>query len=65
MSHKLTITVSDAVYDGLHRRVGRRRISEFIEKLARPHVVTEEEASYREMAADVFREREALRRRSK
>jgi len=33
---KLTITVSEAVYEGLHRTVGRRRISQFIEKLARP-----------------------------
>ena len=61
MSRKLTITVSEAVYDGLHRTIGRRRISQFIEKLARPHVVPEEmEAAYREMAADQTREREAL-----
>lgn len=61
MKRKLTITVSEAVYDGLHRTIGRRRISQFIEKLALPHVVPPDlEASYREMAADHTREQEAL-----
>ncbi|MGA9628103.1 MAG: hypothetical protein WBL65_08850 [Bryobacteraceae bacterium] len=61
MNRKLTITVSEAVYEGLHRTIGRRRISQFIEKLARPHVVPPDiEASYREMAADQSRERDAL-----
>ena len=35
---KLTITVSDEVYEGLHRRIGARRISRFIDSLARPYV---------------------------
>jgi predicted CopG family antitoxin len=61
MKRKLTITVSEAVYEGLHRNIGRRRISQFIEKLARPHVVPLDiEASYREMAADQAREQQAL-----
>jgi predicted CopG family antitoxin len=61
MSKKLTISVSDEVYEGLHRKVGRRRISQFLEKLARPHVLSEDiEAAYRDMAADEDREREAL-----
>jgi hypothetical protein len=61
VTRKLTITLSEAVYEGLHRTVGRRRISQFIEKLARPHVVPDDmEASYRDMAADQVREREAL-----
>jgi predicted CopG family antitoxin len=61
MNRKLTITVSDAVYEGLHRNIGRRHISQFIEKLARPHVLPDDiEAAYREMAADEEREREAL-----
>ncbi|MCW5978471.1 MAG: hypothetical protein KIT09_10355 [Bryobacteraceae bacterium] len=61
MNRKLTITVSEDVYQGLHRTIGRRRISQFIEKLARPHVVPAEiEAAYREMAADRAREQEAL-----
>ena len=60
-SRKLTITVSEAVYEGLHRAIGRRRISQFIENLACPHVVPEEiESSYREMAHDQAREQEAL-----
>ena len=61
MNRKLTITVSEAVYDGIHRTIGRRRISQFIEKLARPHVLSEDvETAYRDMAADEAREREAL-----
>jgi predicted CopG family antitoxin len=61
MKRKLTITVSGAVYEGLHRTIGRRRISQFIEELARPHVVPRDiEASYREMAADQTREQDAL-----
>jgi predicted CopG family antitoxin len=61
MNRKLTITVSEAVYEGLHRTIGRRRISQFIERLARPHVVPQDiEAAYRDMAADQAREQEAL-----
>ena len=61
MTKKLTITVSREVYEGLHRRVGRRRISRFLETLARPHVVRPDlAASYREMAADEVREAEAM-----
>jgi predicted CopG family antitoxin len=61
MNRRITITVSEDVYNGLHRKFGRRRISAFIEKLARPHVVSNDiEASYRDMAADQEREREAL-----
>lgn len=60
MTKKLTITIDDAVYEGLHRRIGRRRISRFLEQLARPHVVDEGlEAAYRDMAADEVREAEA------
>ena len=61
VNRKLTITVSEAVYEGLHRTIARRRISQFIEKLARPHIVPQDlEASYRDMAADQAREQEAL-----
>jgi len=61
MQKKLTITVDDKVYQGLHRVVGRRKISQFIEKLVRPHVVREDLAeAYREMAEDEEREAEAL-----
>jgi predicted CopG family antitoxin len=60
MTKKLTITVDDEVYEGLHRRIGRRRISRFLNNLARPHVTREGlEEGYRAMAADEEREREA------
>ncbi len=62
MHRKLTITLTEEVYEGLRRHVGRGHISGFIEVLVRPHVVddAECEAAYREMAADTAREREAL-----
>ena len=60
MVRKLTITVDEDVYNGLHQRIGPRRISRFLNDLARPLV---SEAAmlqgYREMAADELREREA------
>jgi predicted CopG family antitoxin len=72
MTKKLTITVSDEVYEGLHRRIGRRKISRFIDDLARDKVVdrnapdywltaSDEEIrrGYAEMAADEEAEREA------
>jgi len=60
MVRKLTITVDEDVYDGLHSRVGRRRISRFLNDLARP-LVSEAalEQGYRAMAADEEQEREA------
>jgi predicted CopG family antitoxin len=59
MSKKLTITVDDEVYAGLHNVVGRRRISRFLNDLARPHVTRQDLAEgYRAMAADEERERE-------
>lgn len=61
MRKKLTITVDEVVYDGLHRVVGRRHISRFLTELARPHVVQDAlEEGYREMAADEEHEREAM-----
>jgi predicted CopG family antitoxin len=61
MQKKLTITVDENVYSGLHRVIGRRRISKFIESLVRPHVVREDlDAAYLEMAQDETREAEAL-----
>ena len=60
MTKKLTITVDDEVYVGLHSVVGRRRISRFLNDLARPHVTGRDLAeAYRAMAADQEREREA------
>lgn len=61
MQRRMTITMDEAVYEGLVRVVGRRKISAFIENLARPHVVGEElSAGYQAMAQDTAREQEAL-----
>src|SRR5712691_8266466 len=72
MTKKLTITVSDEVYEGLHRRIGRRKISRLIDDLARRHVLDRNAADYwlhasdeeidrgyAEAAADEAAEREA------
>ncbi len=60
MPKKLTTTVDPAVYDGLHRVVGRRRISRVLNDIARPHVVGQDlSAGYAATAADEAREREA------
>jgi predicted CopG family antitoxin len=62
MRLKLTITIADDVYRGLHHRVGRGDINRFIEDLVRPHVVTGGalEAEYRDAAKDTQAEQEAL-----
>lgn len=61
MQKKLTITVDEEVYRGLHQHIGRRKISRFIEDLVRSHVVNVNlEAAYEEMAGDRDREDEAL-----
>lgn len=61
MHKKLTITVDEEVYRGLHSVVGRTHISDFIEKLVRPHVLPQDlMAAYKEMAADEERETEAI-----
>ena len=61
MQKKLTITVDEKVYEGLHKIVGRRRISRFIEDLVRPYVLNQDlEAAYQQMAQDELREVEAL-----
>jgi len=58
---KLTITIDEQVYQGLHSVIGRGRISRFIEDLVRPHVLYPNlEAAYQEMAQDEQREAEAL-----
>jgi hypothetical protein len=61
MRRKLTIAVHEEVYRGLHRVVGRSRISEFIERLVLPHVTCGGlREAYRQMAQDKDRERDAL-----
>jgi predicted CopG family antitoxin len=60
MSKKLTIPVDDDLYEGLHQMIGRRRISRFLNDLARPHVMAHDLIEgYRAMAADEEYEREA------
>lgn len=57
---RLNITISEEVYEALHRVVGPRKISKFIESLVRPYVVKEDlTKAYQEMAADRQREKEA------
>ena len=60
MQKKLTTTIDEQVYHGLYRVVGPVKISQFIEKLIRPHVLESEiETAYAEMAQDEERETEA------
>ena len=61
MQKKLTITVDEKVYTGLHKIIGPRKISKFVEELVRPHVVRPNlELAYAQMAKDKKREEEAL-----
>jgi hypothetical protein len=60
MTRKLTISIDDRVYDGLHTVIGRGHIGKFLEDLARPFVVTDSlAAAYAEMSADKARDTEA------
>lgn len=62
MHKRMTITLDEIVYEGLYRMVGKRKMSQFIEDLLRPHVVsnTSLDDGYRAMAADTSREAEAI-----
>jgi predicted CopG family antitoxin len=61
MQKKLTITIDEQVYEGLHTIIGPRRISHFIEDLVRPYVMFPDlEAAYQQMAQNEAREAEAL-----
>lgn len=60
MHKKMTISIDEAVYDGLYRTIGKRKMSQFIEDLLRPHVLDSAmDDGYRAMAADQAREAEA------
>jgi len=60
MHKKMTITLDEAVYEGLWRTIGKRRMSQFIEDLLRPHVMGASlEDGYKAMAQDQDREAEA------
>lgn len=57
---KLTITVDPQVYDGLQKFIGARKISSFLNALAKPYVISEAlEDSYRQMSEDTGRENKA------
>jgi hypothetical protein len=61
MHKKMTITLDEAVYDGLWRTVGKRKMSQFIEDLLRPHVLGNSlDDGYKAMAQDLGRESEAM-----
>lgn len=61
MQKKLTVTVDEEVYKGLHKTIGARKISKFIEELVRPHVLRPNlESDYAEMSRDKRREEKAL-----
>jgi predicted CopG family antitoxin len=61
MHKKMTITIDEEVYDALYRVIGKGNISQFLESLARPHVLQEDLTSaYQAMAADHEREKAAL-----
>jgi hypothetical protein len=60
MHKKVTITLDEAVYEGLCLTVGKRRMSQFIEDLLRPHVMCASlDDGYKAMAQDQDREAEA------
>ncbi|MCK5374311.1 MAG: addiction module antitoxin [Alphaproteobacteria bacterium] len=60
MMKKLTISVSEEVYEGLYAKIGAGRISRFIDNLARPHVVDQDiEDGYKAMSQDDARELQA------
>jgi len=61
MQKKLTITLDEEVYAGLHKTIGPRKISKFVEELVRPYVVRPNlESAYSQMSEDKEREEEAL-----
>ena len=58
---KLTITVNDKLYKALYAEVGKGKISRFADDTMTKALKEKQlEASYREMATDVEREKEAM-----
>jgi hypothetical protein len=61
MHKKMTITLDEAVYEGLWRTIGKRKMSQFIEDLLRPHVLGNSlDDGYKAMAQDQAREADAM-----
>jgi hypothetical protein len=58
MRKRLTMTLDENIYEGLHKTTDPRKISKFVEELVRPHVIRPNlESVYAEMAKDKKRER--------
>jgi len=59
--NKLTILVESEVYKGLHEKIGRGKISKYINDKVKPFVTNENSisSSYAEMAKDSSRETNA------
>lgn len=61
MHKRMTITLDEAVYNALIRVIGRGKISQFLEDLAKSHILQPDLTSaYQAMAEDTNREQEAL-----
>ena len=61
MHKKITITLDEAVYEGLWRTIGKRKMSQFIEDLLRPLVLGNSlDDGSKAMAQDHGREAEAI-----
>lgn len=61
MHKKMVITLDEEVYDGLRQTIGKRKISQFIEALLRPHVLGNSlDEGYKAMAQDQAREAESM-----
>ena len=60
MRKTVTISLDEHVYDELCRAVGPHGVGVFIESLLKPHLADGLEKGYRNMAADLAREAEAV-----
>jgi predicted CopG family antitoxin len=61
MQKKLTITIDENIYHNLHTKIGRGKISKFIENLVKPYVKQNNlNQSYLKMSKNKKREEEAL-----
>ncbi len=61
MQKKLTITLDESIYEGLHEMIGRGKISQFIENLVRPYISGKFlDLAYSKMASEESREQTAL-----
>ena len=61
MQKKLTISIDETIYSGLYDKIGKGKISKFIEDLVRPYVTERSlEKAYLDLSKDAERENEAL-----